>query len=113
MAKNLIALASKSSSGTIKTFYKNAVKTYIESTKVLQNKMPITNRILKAICSIDPKYRQHSLSLNLMKELSDHAKNAISDDEKEVCGLEAQRYHISSFHQLNDGGRYSCLVDGN
>lgn len=103
LAKKLISLAPKSSLNVVKVFYKNTLKAYISCAKVLQSKMPITNRFLKAASALDPRLRGHSYSLELMKELLDQIKNVIGSDEREQYDLEVRRYHIDSLRRPNDG----------
>lgn len=94
MAKNFIKVAPKSCLDDIKTFQKNTLKAYVACAKVLQQKMPITNQFLKAVSSIDPWCRQHSRSLELMKQLPEYVKNVIFSEEKEQYNLEIHRYQV-------------------
>ena len=88
MVKKLISLAPKSATGIIKIFMENTLNAYINYTKVLQNKMPVTNGFLKAASSLDPRCSNHSSSLELMKDLPNYASNVISDQEREQYELE-------------------------
>lgn len=50
--------------------------------------MPIDIQLLQSISAIDPVCRQHSLSLNLMKELPLFLQNVLSPQEKDAYDLE-------------------------
>lgn len=102
LAKKLISIAPKSSVTIVEDFYKTTLNAYVSCAKVLQSKMPITNRFLKAVSTIDPALRQHSYSLQLMKELPGHVQNVITTDEREPYELEVQRYHIDSIRRPNE-----------
>lgn len=92
-AKELIASAPKSQSEKIKYFSENVIKAYVGCSQALQKKMPIGNKFLKCVSSVDPICKNNSLALKLMKQLPELVTNVLLHDEKESFDLEVHKYH--------------------
>ncbi|GBM61147.1 hypothetical protein AVEN_26746-1 [Araneus ventricosus] len=61
--------------------------------------MPLYNLLLQSVSAIDPVCRKHSLSLSLMKGLSDLMTNVISVAERDAYDLGVQKYDTASLLQ--------------
>lgn len=80
------------------------MKAYVACSEALQKKMPIGNKFLKCVSSIDPICRNNSLALKLMKQLPESVTNILLPKEKELFNLEVHKYHADSLQTVNEAG---------
>ena len=80
----------KSNSGTATFLEVKAA--YVATGLNLQKKMPVNNKLLKHLSSLDPVVRGQTEAMQYMKALPDLATNVLSEEDL----LEVQRFHTDS-----------------
>ena len=76
---------------TLIWFKSKAKKAFLDTAVYLQNKLPINNRVLKALSAIDPIIRNEH-ALQGLRKLPTLAKNILEDSELEQYGNEVTKY---------------------
>ncbi|KAJ8300689.1 hypothetical protein KUTeg_022208 [Tegillarca granosa] len=87
-------LGSSKGDPVMKEFLMKVEKGYEECAAYLQKKLPLDSPLLKAITSIDPLARQHSIFVTRMKKLPGLVTNVLQDEELESFHQEVLKYQV-------------------
>lgn len=72
---------------------------YVNCGNTLIKKMPVDNKLLECLSSLDPEAKGHSLSLRLLKRLPQFLRTVIKEDEEDEYEKEVHRFHSSVLEQ--------------
>lgn len=90
----------------VKTFLQLVRDAYTEVGKYMQQKLPLTNRALRILSSIDPKARGHSVTNEYMTKLPKLLNVDIQADDMDEYKLQCTQYQLDSkLPPFNDGAR--------
>lgn len=80
----------------VEEFRAKAFAAYVSAGAYLQKKLPLTNRVLRNVSSIDPKARGTSITLKRMRRLPEVVTGILSSDETDQFTAEVHRFHSST-----------------
>lgn len=78
---------------------------YVACGKTLQEKLPICNVFLKAVSTIHPDSRGHSISLTYLAKLPRLVTNILADDEQDKYDMEVRKFQTDIIPDIEEKER--------
>ena len=75
-------------------FKKAVVLAFTQAAQYLQKKMPLDNKFLQCLSSLDPKCRGVELGSSMMKKLASFYPNIIKEEELDGYDTDVNKYHL-------------------
>lgn len=75
-------------------FLDQARKAYEACGSTLQEKMPLMNKVLRCVSTLDPRVRGNTTTLKLMLDLKSHFSHLISEEESDAFDHEARKFQL-------------------
>lgn len=89
-------LKSFPSDPSVQSFQGKAIAAYINCAQVLQEKMPVNNKLFHYLSAIDPACKSTTPGLSYMLKLPQLVKNVLSDGEVDSYEREVRKFHLDS-----------------
>ena len=91
---------------TVLEFLQKASTAYSTCANYMQKKLPLDNKLLRTLSSIDPRARGHSETSRAMTGLGEYVKPFLSKEQQNSLPLEILKYQVDgTLKNVEDGER--------